>query len=442
MTPGSLQLFHDDPVTASLLGLGLVVVASWGAGRLFQRLGQPPVVGEILAGIALGPSLLGHASQRLFPPTSMPMLTILSTIGVVSFMFLVGLELDFSHLRGASGTGRRASRVALTVSVLATLIPFALGTGTGALLEGLRPPRIGAVPFALFFGVVMSITAFPVLARILQDRGLSDKPLGTVALASAAAADVLIWIMLVFVVALVTSSASWQLPSSLLALAAFMFVMIRVVRPRLAGLAGRAPGAGGAGPVAGGLVVAGLLLSAGFTRAIGVHEIFGAFLFGAIFPRGLLSQAVRTRMSAISEALLPVFFVVTGLSVQLRALDWQAAWILLLVLVVAFGGKVLGGSLGARVHGVGGRESAALGVLMSSRGLTELVVLTLGLSLGVLDQELFTVLVLMAVATTAATGPLLDLMRPDPQLFPPVLDPVGTVISPRRLGVPASPGGR
>ncbi len=437
MTLASLQLFHDDAVTMSLLGLGVVVVASWGAGRLFKRLGQPPVVGEILAGIALGPSLLGHTSKTLFPQSSMPMLTILSTIGVVSFMFLVGLELDLSHLRNAGDTGRQAGRVALSVSVLATLIPFALGTGTGALLEGFRPARVGAVPFALFFGVVLSITAFPVLARILQDRGLSDKPLGTVALASAASADVLLWIMLVFVVALVTSSGSWQLPYTLLALAAFMFVMIRVVRPRLAGLADRAPSAGGAA-----LVVAGLLFSAGFTRAIGVHEIFGAFLFGAIFPRGALSQAVRTRMSAISEALLPVFFVVTGLSVQLRVLDWQAAWILLLVLVVAFGGKILGGSLGARVHGVRGRESVALGVLMSSRGLTELVVLTLGLSLGVLSQELFTVLVLMAVVTTAATGPLLGLVRPDPQLFVPAPDPAGADGCQRQVSVPASPAGR
>ena len=190
----------------------------------------------------------------------MPMLTILSTIGVVSFMFLVGLELDLSHLRNAGDTGRQAGRVALSVSVLATLIPFALGTGTGALLEGFaRPARVGAVPFALFFGVVLSITAFPVLARILQDRGLSDKPLGTVALASAASADVLLWIMLVFVVALVTSSGSWQLPYTLLALAAFMFVMIRVVRPRLAGLADRAPSAGGAA-----LVVARLLLQRRF----------------------------------------------------------------------------------------------------------------------------------------------------------------------------------
>ena len=147
-------------------------------------------------------------------------------------------------------------------------------------------------------------------------------------------------------------------------------------------------------------------------------------------------------MSAISEALLPVFFVVTGLSVQLRVLDWQAAWILLLVLVVAFGGKILGGSLGARVHGVRGRESVALGVLMSSRGLTELVVLTLGLSLGVLSQELFTVLVLMAVVTTAATGPLLGLVRPDPQLFVPAPDPAGADGCQRQVSVPASPAGR
>jgi Kef-type K+ transport system membrane component KefB len=436
MTLASLQLFHKDAVTMSLLGLGIVVVASWGAGRLFKRLGQPPVVGEILAGIALGPSLLGHTSKTLFPQSSMPMLTILSTIGVVSFMFLVGLKLDLSHLRRA-GTGRRAGRVALSVSVLATLIPFAMGTGTGALLEGLRPARVGAVPFALFFGVVLSITAFPVLARILQDRGLSDKPLGTVALTSAASADVLLWIMLVFVVALVTSSGSWQLPYTLLLLAAFMFLMIRVVRPRLAGLADRTPSAGGAA-----LVVAGLLFCAGFTRAIGVHEIFGAFIFGAIFPRGVLSEAVRTRMSAISEALLPVFFVVTGLSVQLRALNWEAAWVLALVLVVAFGGKILGGSLGARVHGVRGRESVALGVLMSSRGLTELVVLTLGLSLGVLTHELFTVLVLMAVITTAATGPLLGLVRPDPQLFGLDPDTAGADAGGRRVSVPAPAGGR
>jgi Kef-type K+ transport system membrane component KefB len=394
----------NDQFTLTLLGVALVLVAARLVGRLFERLGQPRVIGEVVAGIALGPSLLGHLSTMLFPVADRPLLKMLSSLGLVIFMFLVGLELNLDHMAGA----RR--RVAGAVALSGTVIPFGLGILLAAALY--RTHRIvGFVPFALFIGASMSITAFPVLARILIERDYYTKPFGVVAMACAAGDDVLTWATLALVVAIVSSAGSWDLPYTVALSLTFGAVMVRVVRPALARYGGRA--LDGSTFIA---VVVGLLLCAYATSAIGVHEIFGAFLFGAIFPRGRLGTEVRERLWGVAMILLPVFFVSTGLGVDVRGFGLQGLWQFPLILLVACAGKLIGTIIGARSQGLGMRESVGLGVLMNTRGLTELVVLSVGRDLGVIDGRLFTLLVLMALVTTVATAPLLRLVKPDPYL--------------------------
>ena len=382
----------------------MVIVVARIAGALFKRIGQPPVIGEVIAGIALGPSLLGDWSEGLFPLESRPLLRILASLGLVIFMFLVGLEMDLGHLSG----GRQ--RVSGGVAVLGTFVPFVLGIALAAVLH----PDHGVgdfLPFALFIGAAMSTTAFPVLARILQEKQLYDTPLGVLAMASAAGDDVLTWATLAVVVAIVAATGAWTLPYILVLSVAFGLLMILVVRPALSRYGDRPLGTSELA-----LVVAGILAAAFATSAIGIHEIFGAFLLGAVFPRGPLADALRDRLWAVAAILLPVFFVTTGLNVDIGGVGLEGLWQLGLILLVACAGKLIGAGVGARAQGVARRESLAMGVLMNTRGLTELVVLNIGRDLGVLDGPLFTLLVIMAVVTTVATAPLLDVIKPDPWL--------------------------
>jgi Kef-type K+ transport system membrane component KefB len=388
--------------------VAVVIVVARAVGALFRRIGQPPVIGEVVAGIALGPSLLGDWSNGLFPLETRPLLRILASLGLVLFMFLVGLEMDLGHLR--DGQRRRISG---GVAVLGTAVPFALGIVLATVLH----PDHGVgdfLPFALFIGAAMSTTAFPVLARILQERRLYDTPLGVLTMASAAGDDVLTWATLAVVVAIVAATGAWTLPYILLLCVAFGVLMIFAVRPALARFRDRPMGTGELA-----LVVAGVLAAAFATSAIGIHEIFGAFLLGAVFPRGPLADAVGERLRSVAAILLPVFFVTTGLNVDIGGVGLEGLWHLVLILVVACAGKLIGAGAGARMQGLARRESLALGVLMNTRGLTELVVLNIGRDLGVLDGPLFTLLVIMAVLTTVATAPLLTMIRPDPWLGQP-----------------------
>jgi Kef-type K+ transport system membrane component KefB len=387
--------------------VAVVLVAARAAGALFQRLRQPPVIGEVVAGIALGPTLLGHWSQDLFPLSARPLLRMLAEVGLVCFMFLVGLELDLDELRG------RGSRVASAVALSGTVVPFAFGLVLALALYPTHHQK-SLLPFALFIGASMSITAFPVLARILIERGLYETPLGVVAMASAAGDDVLTWATLALVVAIVSATGGLSLPYIAALSALFAWLLVALVRPRLTRFADRP-----ADTATLSVTVVGLFACAWLTSAVGVHEIFGAFVAGAIFPRGRLAREVEAKLDPVAVLLLPVFFVTTGLGVDIGRIGWEGAWQLGLVVVVACAGKVLGAGGAARATGVAGREALGLGVLMNTRGLTELVVVSIGRDLGVLDARLFTVLVLMAVATTVATGPLLDVIRPDPSLGAP-----------------------
>jgi Kef-type K+ transport system membrane component KefB len=399
-------------LAAIALSLAVIIVAAWVMGRIATWVGQPAVIGEILAGILLGPTLFGGAvPHTLFPAAVMPTLGTLSDIGVGLFMFLVGLDLRRGVLRGNG-------RLAVSVALGAMVVPF----GLGALLGGValqQPPGAGRLAFVLFIGAAMAITAFPVLARILADRGLLDTPIGGLALVCAAIDDVLAWALLAVVVAIAGGATQ---PWLVLLGIPFAAVLLLVVRPALARLTARRKqperwsGAAGVARSAAVLigVGAGLSLSGWATEAMGLHLIFGAFLFGVAMPRDG-AEAVREHVLPWirrigSIVLLPVFFTVAGLKVDLSGLD-AAFGELALILLVAVGGKWVGVAVGARLYGVGLRNSAGLAVLLNTRGLTELIVLTVGLQLGVLDDRLYSLMVVMALVTTAMTGVLLHWVR-------------------------------
>jgi Kef-type K+ transport system membrane component KefB len=390
-----------------LLALVVIVAAAWLFGRLARMLGQPAVVGEIVAGILLGPTLFGGAiTTAIFPMDVRGALATLSNIGVCVFMFFVGLHFDHDLLRGQS-------RVATSVSVGAMLLPFGLGALLALYLAG-QEPGGHRLAFILFLGTAMAITAFPVLARILSEKGLVRTPIGGLALACAALDDVLAWSLLALVVAIAdTSKDPWRV----LLIVPFAVLLLKVVRPQLARLAERHPRPGSLSSA--GLLIAvgiGLLMCAEFTDWIGLHPIFGAFLFGAILPRTgarELRDQVLPRLEQLNAVvLLPVFFMVVGFKVNLSHLNASQLADLGLILVVAVGGKAIGAYAGARLFGARPRHSAVLAILINARGLTELIVLTVGLQLGLLDQKLYSLMVVMAVVTTAMTGVLLRLVYP------------------------------
>lgn len=383
-----------------LLSIAIVIAATRGVGWLVARIGQPRVLGEIAAGILLGPSLVGavwpEATAYLFPAEVRGGLGAVAQLGLVFFMFLVGLDLDASHLRGQ---GRRA----VVISHTSIVLPFAFGS----LLALWFHPRVGGdtpvLSFSLFIGIAMAITAFPVLARILQESGLHCTRIGALALTCAAIDDVTAWCALAAVVAVAGASGWADTAVTVMATAGFVVAMFLVVRPVLARVGAISmPGA-----------VAFALLSAWVTELIGIHAIFGAFLAGFVIPRGrTASNELSTVLEPVTTSvLLPVFFAVVGLSTRFGLLDSVERWAILgLVVVVAVAGKLGGSALAARLLGESWNSAVTLGVLMNTRGLTELVILTVGLELGVIDETMFTIMVLMALVTTFMAGPALRLL--------------------------------
>jgi K+:H+ antiporter len=400
---------RGDVLVHVLLALAAVILTGLVLARLFAYLGQPPVIGEVVAGIVLGPSLLGPTlSARILPPEVAPFLGIIAEIGIILYMFTVGLELHGDLLR-------RRVRETLATSHASILVPFVLGT---LLALGLYP-RLSSrdVPFtsfALFLGVAMSITAFPVLARILEDRGMMATDLGALALSCAATGDVTAWCLLAFVVGV----ARARLGEGLLVVAGailFIGLMIVVARPILRRAVARWD-TGAPAPAAVALAFVALLLSAIATEAIGIHAIFGAFLLGAILPRdGALARAFTQQLKPLVTALLlPAFFAFAGMRTRIDLVSGAEQWLLCgLIVLVATAGKFGGTVAAARVTGLDWRSSAALGALMNTRGLMELIVLNVGLDLQVITPTLFAMMVLMALVTTMATAPALRLLVPD-----------------------------
>ncbi len=407
MTDQEVQLFLAD--------LAIIILLARLLGMAASRLGQPPVLGEIIAGILLGPTLFhGKITATLFPLTLRPPLSALANLGVVMFMFAVGYLLDLRLIRGRE-------RVAVSVSLSSVILPLSLGILLGAWLAS-RHHVHRVLPFALFVGTAMSVTAFPVLARILTDRNMHRTRIGSIALASAAIDDVLAWSLLAVVIAIAGAGTGSQQLRLLLA-PVYVGVMFGLVRPLLRRLASVYQRRAALTPNVLAAVLVGLLLSSYATDWMGLKYIFGAFLFGVVMPRegaaplreGVppLREAIIGRLGQISVmVLLPVFFVVSGLSVNLSSVGLSGLVELSLILLVAIVGKFGGAFVGARLAGVRSRRAGVLATLINTRGLTGIVILSVGLQLHILDQSLYSLMIVMAVVTTMMAGPLLHFIYP------------------------------
>ncbi|MEU2834238.1 cation:proton antiporter [Streptomyces lavendulae] len=417
-----------------LIGLALILAAAFVLARVARRIGQPAVVGEIIAGIALGPSLLGllpgNLTETLFPADARPLLQALAHLGLVLFMFGVGYELDLLRLRGAG-------RQVMAISLSSVTLPFALGAALALLLypwyDKSQLSTSGVLAPALFLGAAMAITAFPVLARIIAERGMQRTRVGALAITCAAIEDVIAWCVLAVIVVIATAGGTGPLVRMLLESAAFLLVLLYVVRPGLRRLMSPERGWAASSYLIHAVLVTGLLLSAWATNEIGLHAVFGGFAFGAVVPRKEIdarAPEVAERIEQTSLFLLPVFFTVTGLSVNLGSLGGPGVVAVVAVILVACVGKFAGATVSARLSGATWPESATLGVLLNARGLTELVILNVGLALGVLDSRMFTAMVIMALATTFMTGPLLGRLGRREQGRP-IPVPTGGVQQPR-----------
>jgi Kef-type K+ transport system membrane component KefB len=389
-----------------VFAIGLITALSYLTGILARRVGQPAVIGQLFAGILLGPSVLGrlpgHLTDHLVPRAVLPSLTVVAQVALVLFLFSVGYELDVRLLN-------RRLRAVPIIAGATFVLPMLLGAASALVLASWygRPAAVPRSAFVLFVAVAVSITAVPVMAAIIRERGLTNTVTGVVTMASAGVVDGLGWLALA--IALLQASAGGQRPwpVTVALLVAYLLVMLLVVRPALrawfqrsaAPLRSKVP-----------VVTAVAMASAWVTGAVGLHVILGAFLAGLVIPRrgdGEPHPQVQEPIRETGGVLLPVFFAVSGLSTNIGALHGRDVGLLLVVCVIAVLGKLCVGLLAARVTGMDWRESTVVGVLMNTRGLTELIALNVGLQAGIIDERLYTVFVLMALATTVATGPLL-----------------------------------
>jgi len=398
---------HHSPL---LLQLVIILAVARGCGLLLRYVGQPPVIGEMAAGLVLGPIVFGawfpefHAV--VFAPESLSGLSSLSMLGLVLFMFIVGAE-----LRAPDGV-RAQFKAAGWVGVSSVLVPMALGIAVSPLLHPLAPAGVGFWPFALFMASAMSITAFPILARILKERGMTHTPLGRLSLGGAAIADVLAWIMLALVVALIGSGDGYAgFLKTTLGLVAMGAVVFGALRPLYGWLLRRHAPDGQPSLMVLAAILIGAFACAATTEWLGLHAVFGAFLFGACLPRDdrlLKSLIERVEYMAI-VVLMPIFFALAGLGTTGDAFVGAGLGAMALILVAAVAGKVIGGAAGARMAGYGWRDSFAVGSLMNARALMELIVMKVGLDAGLIGPELFTMLLVMAILTTVMVGPMLAL---------------------------------
>jgi Kef-type K+ transport system membrane component KefB/nucleotide-binding universal stress UspA family protein len=404
-----------DLLLLLLVQVALILGLSRLIGLLFQRMNQPQVVGEMLAGIMLGPSLFGwlapHASAAVFPPASIAYLNVLSQVGVIFFLFLVGLELDPKLIRNRGHS-------AVVISHVSIVAPFLAGTGLTLFLYSRlfnHSPHMQFTPVALFIGASMSITAFPVLARILTERNLHKTKVGAVTITCAAVDDVTAWCLLALVIGIARAkgissglyTAGWA--------TLYVLVMFLGVRPFLRRLQQVHERQGRLNQGMVGAILLMVLASAYITEVIGIHALFGAFLLGAIMPKG--NDFVRTLTEKLEDFtvvfLLPIFFAYTGLQTRIGVLDNGEMWFYCgLVILTACAGKFGGSTLAARACGMPWREAGAIGILMNTRGLMELVILNVGRELGVITDAIFAMMVIMALTTTALTTPILHLVYP------------------------------
>ncbi|MDQ3004008.1 MAG: cation:proton antiporter [Chloroflexota bacterium] len=400
------------PFSRLLLQIAVIIVVSRLLSFLVAKIGQPLVIGEITAGIILGPSLLGlfwpEMSNFLFPPDSLPNIEVLSQLGLILFMFIIGLELDVHLVKNKAQT-------AFVISHASIILPFFGGVSLAYFLyKTLAPPNISFLGFGLFMGIAMSITAFPVLARILQERGLTQSSLGVLAITSAAIGDVTAWCILAVMIAVVqagtVTSALFTIVLSIL----YVLAMLGLVRPLLQHLAARYASVENLSRAFVVLAFVVLFLSAFVTEVLGIHALFGAFLAGVIMPAQIdFRKMLTAKIEDVSLViLLPLFFASTGLRTQIGLLNDSSAWLICgLIILVAVVGKVGGSLVAAKFTGQSWSESLVLGVLMNTRGLIELIVLSIGYDLGILSPTVYTMMVLMALVTTFMTSPALSAIQ-------------------------------
>lgn len=408
------SLIHnlEHPLAILLAQIITIIFAARLFGWICKKIGQPTVIGEIIAGIVLGPSLIGmyfpEFSSTLFPTQSLGNLQFLSQIGLILFMFVIGMELDLKVLKNKA-------HEAVVISHASIIIPFTLGIGLAYFIyESFAPVGIQFLSFGLFLGIAMSITAFPVLARIVQERGLHKTRLGTIVITCAAADDITAWCILAAVIAIV-KAGSFVSALYIIALAViYVLLMIKIVRPFLKRVGDLYSTRDNLSKPIVAIFFLTLIISSYATEIIGIHALFGAFMAGAIMPdntnfRNLFIEKVEDVALVL---LLPLFFVFTGLRTEIGLLNNPFLWkITGVIIVVAVVGKFIGSALAAKFVGQNWKDSLTIGALMNTRGLMELVVLNIGYDLGVLTPEIFSMMVIMALVTTFMTGPALDLIN-------------------------------
>lgn len=401
-----------NPLAILLAQIVSIILVARMLGWVCKKIGQPTVIGEIIAGIALGPSIVGTyfpgLSTALFPVQSLGNLQFLSQIGLILFMFMVGMELDLKVLKTKAYD-------AIVISHASIIIPFALGIGLAYFIYlTFAPQGVQFLSFGLFIGIAMSITAFPVLARIVHERGINKTHLGTIVITCAAVDDITAWCILAAVIAIVKAGSFASSVYIILLAIVYVLIMIRVVRPFLKRVGDLYPSRENMSKPIVALFFLTLILSSYTTEIIGIHALFGAFMAGAIMPdnmkfRNILIEKVEDVALVL---LLPLFFVFTGLRTQIGLLNDPYLWkVTGLIILVAITGKFLGSSLASKFVGQSWRDSLSIGALMNTRGLMELVVLNIGYDLGVLTPEIFAMMVIMALVTTFMTGSALDLIK-------------------------------
>lgn len=408
-----LTAAFENPISLVLLQLIVILFAAKGTGWLFTKIGQQSVMGEIVAGILLGPSLLGWVSPGLsaflFPKESLTYLGILSQLGLLLFMFVIGMELDIDAIR-------KRFAESMVISHSSIVVPFFLGVGFAWFTyDRFGIYRTGFVAYSLFMGIAMSITAFPVLARIVRERGMASGQVGLMALMCAAINDVTAWCILPVVVAITKAESMHGVIVTFILTLVYVLTMILWVKPTLARYYARQQAQErkkGIEFIAVSMFV--LLASSMASEIIGIHALFGAFIAGAVLPASKeLRHNLTDRLEGVSVSLLlPIFFVITGLRTKIDVLSDSSLWpVFGCIMVLAVVGKLVGSALAARLSGFDWSESMSIGALMNTRGLMELIVLNIGYNLGVLKPEVFTMMVFMALLTTLMTAPLLNMIQ-------------------------------
>lgn len=413
------------PLAILLLQIFSIILIARIFGFLFTRVGQPTVIGEIIAGIVLGPSLLGwllpEVSQFIFPAQSLNNLQFLSQVGLILFMFIIGMELDLKVLRNKAHD-------AVVISHASIIIPYFLGMVLAYFLYvDFAPTTTSFLSFALFMGIAMSITALPVLARVIQERNLTRTHLGTIAITCAAADDITAWCLLAVVIAIAQSGTVVSALFTILLAVGYVFFMLKILRPFLRRMGNIYYARETINKTVVAVVFLILLLSSYLTEIIGIHALFGAFMAGIIMPPNLNFRKVITEKveDVTLVLLLPLFFVFTGLRTEIGLLNEWPLWVVCFwVIFVAVLGKFGGSAIAARFTGLSWKESLSIGALMNTRGLMELVVLNIGYDMGILSPEIFAMMVIMALATTYMTGPAIDWLE---KLFPEKAEKVASV---------------